>query len=159
MSAIYKKIMVPLDGSNLAECVLPYVEAVLKGADSPEVLFVQAIEPITIPLGRGISGVTSMERLKELESHNRAEAEEYLKEAVTRFKEAGVNARADVIEGKAAEALSDYAIKNNVDLIIVATHGRSGVSRWVWGSVAERLIRSSNAPVLVVRPPGCEQGI
>ncbi len=151
--------MVPLDGSKLAECVLPHVEAAIKGSDSPEVIFVQVVEPITIPLGREMSEVTSMERLKELEFHSKVDAEKYLSGVVARFKKAGVNARADVILGKAAETLSDYADKNNVDLIIITTHGRSGVSRWVWGSVADRLIRSSSAAVLVIRPAGCEHGI
>jgi nucleotide-binding universal stress UspA family protein len=46
-------------------------------------------------------------------------------------------------------------INNDFDLIIIATHGRSGVSRWVWGSVAERILRSACVPVLMVRAPGC----
>jgi nucleotide-binding universal stress UspA family protein len=61
--------------------------------------------------------------------------------------------------GKVAESIADYATKNGVDLIIIATHGRSGVSRWVWGSVADRVLRSACVPVLMVRAPGCVPGI
>jgi len=152
---MYKKIMVPLDGSNLAECVLPHVETIAKSCQSPEVLLVRAVEPIAIPYGREMATITSMEELKAFEVHNRADAEKYLKEAVARLSKAGIKARADVINGKAAEALVDFATKNDVDLLVIATHGRSGISRWVWGSVADRLLRSICVPVLMVRAPGC----
>jgi nucleotide-binding universal stress UspA family protein len=52
--------------------------------------------------------------------------------------------------------LADYATQNGVDLIIIASHGRSGVSRWVLGSVADRIVRNSCVPVMMVRAPGCE---
>lgn len=156
---MYKRIMVPLDGSKLAECVLPHVEVAIKASGAPEVIFVQAIEPITIPYGREMAEVTSMERLKALETHNKEDAEKYLKEIVASFKKAGVKARAEVIFGKAAEALADFANKSDVDLVVIATHGRSGVSRWVWGSVADRLLRSVCVPILMVRVPGCGLGV
>ena len=156
---MYKKIMVPLDGSELAECVLPHVEAVAKGCDSPEVLLVQAVEPIAIPYGRETAKITSIEQLKAFEAHSKVEAEKYLKGIIARLGKAGVNAKATVISGKPAEVLSDFATENNADLVVIATHGRSGISRWVWGSVADRLIRSVCAPVLIVRAPGCVPGV
>ena len=61
--------------------------------------------------------------------------------------------------GKAAESLTEYTEKNGVDLIIMATHGRSGVSRWVWGSIADKVMRSSCVPVLLIRARGCVSGI
>ena len=156
---MYKRIMVPLDGSDLAECVLPHLETIIKGCESPEVIVVQAVEPISIPYGREASQLTSLEQVKAFETHQKVEAEKYLKEIIARLGKTGVNAKADIIYGKAGEALSDYATKNNVDLVIIATHGRSGISRWVWGSVADRLIRSVCVPVLMVRAPGCVPGI
>ncbi len=72
---------------------------------------------------------------------------------------AGVNAKTAVIYGKAAEALSNFATENRTDLVVIATHGRSGISRWAWGSIADRLVRSVCAPVLIVRAPGCVPGI
>ena len=156
---MYKKIMVPLDGSKLAERVFPHLETVVKGCESPEVIVVQAVEPLSVPYGREVAQFTSLEQVKAFETHQKVEAEKYLKEIVARLKETGVNAKADVIYGKAGEALSDYATKNNVDLVIIATHGRSGISRWVLGSVADRLIRSICVPVLMVRVPGCVPGI
>lgn len=156
---MYKKIMVPLDGSKLAECVLPHVETVIKGCEATQVLLVRAVEPITIPYGREAVKITSIEQLTAFETHNKLDAEKYLKEIVDRLRKAGVNAKAEVIFGKAAEALSDFATKNDIDLVIIASHGRSGISRWVWGSVADRLLRSICVPVLMVRAPGCGLGV
>jgi nucleotide-binding universal stress UspA family protein len=156
---MYKKIMVPLDGSNLAECVLPHVEAIVKGCESPQVIVVQAVEPLSVPYGREISQFTSLEQVRAFETHQKVEAEKYLKEIVARLKKAGINAEANVIYGKAGEAISDFAAKNGVDLVVIATHGRSGVSRWVWGSVADRLLRSVCVPLLMIRVPGCVPGI
>jgi len=156
---MYKKIMVPLDGSKLAECVFPHLETIVKGCESPEVIVVQAVEPLSVPYGREVSQFASLEQVKAFETHQKVEAEKYLKEIVARLRKTGINAKADVIYGKASEALSDYATKNDVDLVIVATHGRSGISRWVWGSVADRLVRSVRVPVLMVRAPGCVPSI
>jgi nucleotide-binding universal stress UspA family protein len=100
-----------------------------------------------------------MEQLKAFETHNKVEAEKYLKEIVAQLAKVGVNAKAEVIYGKAAEVLGDFASKNDFDLVIIATHGRSGISRWVWGSVADRVLRSVCVPVLMVRAPGCVPGI
>ncbi len=152
---MYKKIMVPLDGSKLAEVVFPHLETVLRGCAAPEVIFVQAVEPINIPIGREVSQLASFEQVKTFETHQRTDAEKYLQEIVARFQQEGYKARAEVINGKAADALSGYAAKTGVDLIVMATHGRSGIPRLVMGSVADRLMRSTCAPVLMVRALGC----
>jgi nucleotide-binding universal stress UspA family protein len=65
----------------------------------------------------------------------------------------------EVLEGKVADTLAQWAEKNGVGLIIIASHGRSGVSRWIMGSVADRIMRSACVPVLMVRAPGCFPGI
>ncbi|MFC1972232.1 universal stress protein [Chloroflexota bacterium] len=62
-------------------------------------------------------------------------------------------------EGLVADSIAEYAQNNDIDLIVVATHGRSGISRWVMGSVADRVLRSACVPVLMVRVPGCVPGI
>ena len=58
-----------------------------------------------------------------------------------------------------ADTLAQWAEKNEVDLIVIASHGRSGISRWVMGSVADRVLRSACVPVLMIRAPGCVTGI
>jgi nucleotide-binding universal stress UspA family protein len=154
---MYRKIMVPLDGSDLAECVLPHVEAIAMGCEVNDVAFVRTVEPFQLP--RGSEWVPTPEEQQRIESSHRSDAQDYLNQLVGRLKYDGVSLQTEVIMGKAAESLADYAEKNGVDLIVIATHGRSGVSRWVWGSVADRILRSACVPVLMVRAPGCVPGI
>ena len=153
---MYKKIMVPLDGSELAECVLPHVEVIAKAAGVRNVLFVRAVEPLYLPSSGEIG--FSEKDIKRIESGSIAVAKNYLDQLVSRLDYGKVNIKTEVLAGKAAESLAEYATKNKVDLIIIATHGRSGVSRWVWGSVADRILHSSCVPVLMVRAPGCIPG-
>jgi len=155
---MYKKVMVPLDGSELAECVFPHLETIAKGCQPPaEVIVVQAVEPLSVPYGIEVFQFSSLQQVEAFETHRKTEAEKYLTKVVARLKKTGIKARAEVIYGKAGEALSDYATKNNVDLVIIATHGRSGISRWVLGSVANRIVHSARAPVLMVRAPGWDR--
>lgn len=154
---MYKKILVPLDGSKLAECVLPHVETLVKGGQVQEVVFARVHEPF-----RGFGGtdyVMSEREIARVESEQIAAAEKYLKAVVNQAHLDGLKPRGELLKGPVAESLAEYAAKNGVDLIIIATHGRSGVSRWVWGSVADRILRSSCVPVLMVRAPGCVPGI
>ncbi len=99
------------------------------------------------------------EELKRFELENREFAKEYLDQLMSRTKSDGMNVQTVAITGKAVESITDYATKNEVDLIVIATHGRSGISRWAQGSVADRLLRSSCVPVLMIRAPGCVPGI
>ena len=63
--------------------------------------------------------------------------------------------KVEVIEGRIAEAILDYVEKNQVELVIISTHGRSGISRWTFGSVADKVVRHSPVPILVIAPAGC----
>ena len=158
---MYKKILVPLDGSELAECVFPHVESIAKGCGVEIVTFVRVVEPIHVPISGGDEGYTfGVDDWKRIESESRAAAENYLNQLMNRVKNGGINFQSKVLSGgKAADMIADYATKDEVDLIVIATHGRSGVSRWVWGSVADRVLRSACVPVLMVRAPGCVPGI
>jgi nucleotide-binding universal stress UspA family protein len=156
--AMYRRIMVPLDGSELAECVLPHVEALAKGCQIQEVVFVRVFEPFHFPAPGG-EFIPNEERIARIDADFQAEAEDYLKQIAERLRLDRVKVRGEVLTGKASEILSDFAKENDFDLIIIATHGRSGVSRWVWGSVADRLLRSACIPFLMVRVPGCVPGI
>lgn len=155
---MYKNILVPLDGSELAECVLPHVESIAKGSGVQNVVFLRVIEPFHMPSGgEGVS--FSEEDMKRMNSENKAAAENYLSQLINRTEYDGVTVQSEAISGKAAESIADYATRNTVDIIAIATHGRSGVSRWVWGSVADRVLRSACVPVLMIRAPGCIPGI
>jgi len=162
---MYQKIMVPLDGSELAECVLPHVEAITRGCGAGEVVLVRAVEPVHSPTGALTDGggifseADAAQARKEMDARAEADAQEYINQVAGRVKLGGARVQTQVITGKAAESLADYAAHHDFDLVVIATHGRSGVSRWIWGSVADRLLRSVCAPVLMVRAPGCVPGI
>ena len=151
---MYTKILVPLDGSELAECVLPQVEAITTGCQVSTVVFVRVAEPLEIPDGEAQMALPE-EQWKQLEADRTSDAQKYLEQLTQRLDFKGAQLETKVLSGKAADTLADYADGNDFDLIIIATHGRSGVSRWVWGSVAERILRSACVPVLMVRAPGC----
>ena len=152
---MYKKILVPLDGSELAECVLPHVESIAKGCEAESVVFVRALEPL--PSAAYV--YLSAEEGKEADERGERAAREYLDQVASRVKLGGVKVQKELITGRAAESITEYAADNDVDLIIMATHGRSGMSRWVWGSVADRILRSACCmPVLMVRAPGWSPG-
>jgi nucleotide-binding universal stress UspA family protein len=157
MSKMYKKILVPLDGSELAECVLPHVESIAKGCGVQDVVFLHVVEPVTVTSALG--PYLSEQDMQDMNSRSSAAAEKYLSELVNHKKYGAASIRSEVMVGRAADSIADYASKNGVDLIIIATHGRSGVSRWVWGNVADRVLRSACVPVLMVRAPGCVPGI
>jgi len=154
---MYNKLLVTLDGSKLAECVLPHIENIIKGCDNPEVIFIRVVEPYYMPSG-GDDGSFSEDEIEQIDSDNAITARNYL---IKLTENLNYNARIqyEVIMGKPAEVITEYTSKNDIDLIIIATHGRSGISRWVMGSVADRVLRSSCAPVLMIRAPGCISGI
>ncbi len=156
---MYKKILVPLDGSGLAECVLPHVESIARGCNTESVTFIRVAEPIPIPLNGDEAAAVSPSYWKRMEAESRAAAEHYLNRLINRVKYDQVHIQSEVISGRVAESIAEYAAKTGVDLIAIATHGRSGISRWVWGSVADRVLRSSSVPILMVRAQGCLPGI
>ena len=159
---MYQKILVPLDGSALAECVLPPVESIAKGCGPAQVILARVVEPFKLFVGSegyafAREEMTKIE--KEWDEQNKAQAEQYLNGIKKRFKEGNLDVQTAVLRGRAVEELTAMAEKQGIDLIAIATHGQSGVSRWVWGSVADRILRSSCVPVLMVRAPGCVPGI
>jgi nucleotide-binding universal stress UspA family protein len=188
---MYSKILVPLDGSKLAECVLEHLETVASGCGTQEVILVSVTEAIKVKqnvknperdtIGYQILSDTGMSSLQvpgrvqdtmmgglpvEEPAWTKTigrmynEADRYLDRIQRRLIKKGINSRTEVlISNDVAGAIVGYADKTGVDLIVMASHGRSGISRWTSGSVADRVFRSSCIPVLMVRAPGCVAGI
>lgn len=149
---MFGKILVPLDGSPLAETVLPQVAAIASEAKVDTIVFIRVIEPVYPPSGEAaLTLFFTDDNLKKMREAQEADAEDYLKSVVDRLAFAGVTLETKVIHGKAADSIADFAEHNRVSLIVVATHGRSGAGRWVMGSVANRILHSSCVPVLMVR--------
>jgi nucleotide-binding universal stress UspA family protein len=154
---MYQLVVVPLDGSKLAESVLPHVESLAKSGQAKSIVFVRVPEPM-FPLGTYDGFITAHE-VRQIQDRSKEAAETYLKDLTSKLNYGEVKIQTAVLAGNIAESIADYASKNNADLIIIATHGRSGVGRWVWGSVADRILRSACIPVLMVRAPGCVPGV
>lgn len=149
---MYTKILVPLDGSELAECVLPHVKAIAAGRSTAQVVLLRVVEPLP-------AGTPPAVDFEIVQKAGVKTAEEYLARTKTELIKEGLNVEAKVLIGRPAETIIEFAQRNKVDLITLATHGRSGITRWVLGSVADRLVRSSSVPVLLIRPKGFEAGI
>lgn len=149
---MYKKMLVPLDGSELSECVLDHVRAIAKGCQVPEVVLLGVAESITHQVYYMIG---TEKQLRDMQKETEKYVESYLSKAVDDLRKDDIAVQTVVVSGRPAEEILDYANKNQVDLIIMSTHGRSGVSRWVLGSVTDRVVRNSKAPVLTITPREC----
>lgn len=148
---MYTKILVPMDGSELAECVLPYVRWFAKVSNVKEIVLIRVVEPLHVR--------DNLERQFDPDERHHIEqdginmAKSYCEDIRNRLKDCGITIKAEVLTGKPAEAITDYIAKDKeTDLIIMATHGHSGVKRWVRGSTADRVLSTSTVPVLFVRP-------
>jgi nucleotide-binding universal stress UspA family protein len=133
---MWKKILVPLDGSDLAELALPYAEE-LANAFKSEIILLHVSEPS--------------------ESHYQHMHELYVQEVSDRIKERFKKVRPVVVSGKPADEIISYAEKNKVDLIVITSHGRSGILSWATGSIASKLLHGSEVPVLLVRAAKTKQ--
>jgi nucleotide-binding universal stress UspA family protein len=150
---LYKKILAPLDGSELAERALEHVRAVTKGSRAAKVILLQVVSWPAHP-----AHTLSDELIRSESEKAEACAKDYLAKVADSLKRDGIAVETAIVRGGPAEEILDYAKKNEVDLIIMSTHGRSGVSRWVFGSVADRVVHHSATPVLIVTPPGFRSG-
>ena len=151
---MYKKILVPLDGSKLAECVLPHVEAIAKGTNVEEVILVSATERVL-----GYRPITDYaepmkdELVPEAVGKMEKQAQKYLDRIAKGLEAKGIKVETLVLLGNPAEEITINAKHYGADLIIMASHGRSGISKWTHGSVADKVFRASSIPVLMVRAP------
>jgi len=136
----------------------PHLENLAKGCQVENISLVRVVEPVS-PMVMGEYGGLSAKQIERIESELTSEAETYLQQRAQELKFNGVKTEWKVLSGMTAEAIAQHAVQAGADLIVISTHGRSGVSRWVWGSVADRVLRSSCVPVLMVRAPGCVPGI
>jgi nucleotide-binding universal stress UspA family protein len=154
---MYHRIMAPLDGSKLAECVLPHVAEFTKTCEDSQVTFIRVVEPLH--LHEGFETRIPVEERQRLEADSMEVARKYLGQIVEQNKYDNATSQAVVLFGKVDDQLIKFAKENEIDLIVIASHGRSGPSRWVWGSVADRILRSACVPVMMARAPGCVPGI
>ncbi len=153
---MYKKILVPLDTSSLAECTIAHVKAIARGLEVPQVVLLSVLSQVK--QWWMDDGTIPDEWLRE----NEAKAIDYVKSYLAKMTDSlnvdGITTEIVVVSGEPAEVILDYVKQNPVDLIVMSTHGRTGVTRWLLGGVADRVIRYSVVPVLVIPPAGCRVG-
>ena len=154
---MFKKILVCLDGSELAEVILPYALEQAKRFDSELVLFRAFSEPSFISLAiPGMPGVPiETERMEKHLIKDEIEAETYLKSLADKLQaENSLTVNYHQVMGEAGPAIIEYCVKQEIELIAIATHVRSEPSRVMLGSVADYVIRHSGTPILLIRPTG-----
>jgi nucleotide-binding universal stress UspA family protein len=148
---LIKKILVPLDGSRLGETAIPLIVSLARMLEAEIVLF-QVIEPSRYLLASHDFSGLSMLTLDEYEKSVRASALRYLNTTKELVQKTVPDVSVVTVEGMVADGIIDYARANSADLIAMATHGRSGIGRWVFGSVTDKVLHAGDTPVLVVRP-------
>lgn len=155
---MYTKILVPLDGSGLAECVFEHVREIAKGCEAAEVDLMYVVAPFNAPFSEFAQTSDIMDE-GDVRSFGAEKYEkwgkEYLDGVAKSFAKDGITAKSIVLRGVPADVILNYVRDNAVDLVIMATHGRSGPAKWTLGSVADRVLRQSVSPVMIVRPQEC----
>ena len=148
---MYKKILVPLDGSELSEQVIPHAQALAEKFES-ELLLIRVYQPSLATyelLGDGPT--TAREHDKEILERVEQEVHAYLKRVKEMLPE-GMNARCfALLGGSVTDTILDAAQTEGADLIVMSTHGRSGFSRWIYGSVASKVLQAAKCPIFLVR--------
>ena len=142
--AMINHILVPLDGSTLAECVLPHVIA-LAPVTNARVTLLHVMQPLENARGGGA--------VDPIEWHlQKQKSEKYLDQIVSQLKEAGIlGVERLILEGRPADSVVEFASNNNVDLIVLSTHGQSGLSGWNVSSVVQKILLRSYKSTLLVR--------
>ncbi len=140
---MFDPILVPLDGSYLGECVLPHVETIAH-AFHAKVVFLRVLDK---------KQATEKAQLFDLVNWqiNKTKAKMYLEKVASRFQESGLQIETVILEGLVAESINEYALKRRIKLIILSSHGRSGLSQWGISSVTQKIILSAPASILLIR--------
>ena len=145
---MFEKILVPLDGSPIAQGILPCVKTLARGFGSTIILFHAAEAPVEPRGGR------QKEYAEQTTARIRALAEEYLAGVAKALRRGRFKVEMKVGLGGVASSIADFAEAEKADLIAMSTHGRAGLARWMLGSAPDRVLRHAHQPVLLVRPTG-----
>ncbi len=153
---MYQRILVPLDGSAFAEQALCHAQHVAQAGQTE--IHLLSVAPLLEDQSLAVVDLYPVyvyrdylvDHKMELERIN-VELNGYLDQLSAQVKAAGYKAIPAIRFGQPADEIIAYAAKSGCDLIAMSTHGRSGIGRWVYGSVADKVLRSSSVPVLLVR--------
>ena len=154
---MYERILVPLDGSKMGEAALPYIGGLISKL-SPEikveVTLLQVVSSLTHYIIAGEASAPIPYTSKEMEIIKK-KAKAYLSKTgeTLKLKNKGAIIKTQVRIGKASDEIIKISDEIEASLIAMSTHGRSGLSRWAFGSVTDRVLQGARVPVLVVRVP------
>lgn len=149
---MFKHLLVPLDGSQLAELALPMAKSLALQFGSKITLIQVVPMPYAVNMGHETTGM-----YKSLNQEMQQEAAVYMQAKQDELQTAGIETETHIVMGRpAAEAILSAVDEFAVDTVVMSTHGRSGVSRWVFGSVADRVLRHAKVPILLTRVPAPE---
>jgi nucleotide-binding universal stress UspA family protein len=152
---MFKKILVPLDGSEFGECSLGQVEELATSGQALEVTLISVIEQV---LGKNeMKAELGQEWMDNAGKTIKTATESYLSKVAEKLGKKGLNVKTIAMQGNASEKILDYAANNKIDLIVISTHGQSGIVRWAIGSVADKVVRHSSIPVLLASPKVCRK--
>jgi nucleotide-binding universal stress UspA family protein len=149
---MYRKVLVPLDGSKLAECALDEAKKMVKDGFAAE-LFLLSVVKIDAPYVELYGAHFDIEAMIEAFSDS---ATKYLAEVEARLGAEGIRVKTEVVkDNRVAPAITDFAQKNGMEMIVIATHGYTGMKKLMLGSVALSVLHDSHIPVLLIRPEAC----
>ncbi|MGI8406158.1 MAG: universal stress protein [Thermomicrobiales bacterium] len=147
---MFKKIIVPLDGSAMSERALTKAKELSTALHAPLVL-VRVVDTASIIRLSGVGTGVGMDygMVPEILSEEQDDSKTYLETVIKQIQTEGLDVSGEVKQGQTAPAIVDSATAE--DVIVIASHGRTGVQRWFLGSVAEDVIRRAHCPVLLIR--------
>ncbi|MBN1548450.1 MAG: universal stress protein [Syntrophaceae bacterium] len=141
---MFQRVLVPLDGSKLAEHALPHVRNLSQGGFIGEIILLNVVE---IP----VAWLEGLNYVSILNAHLK-QSTEYLRILQEQLTAEGLSVKAEILKGTTAQAIIDYAVKNGVDLIVIGTHGYTGMKKLAFGSIALQVLHEAHCPVLMIRP-------
>lgn len=149
---MYRKVLVPLDGSQLAECALDEVKKMVKDGFAEEVILLRVVT-IDAPYAELYGAHFNINVMIAAFTDS---AREYLANVEARLGAEGVRVKTEVVEeNRPAPAITDYAREHGIEMIVIATHGYTGMKKLMLGSVALSILHDSHIPVLLIRPEAC----
>ena len=149
-----KKILLPTDFSGCANYALPYAAAIARATDA-QIVCVHVVEPVVPAVG--YSGLADPMPLADISEQLEDSAERQLPKLAECDECAGLDVEEIIVHGDAAAEIVRVATEQEVDLIVISSHGRTGLGRMIFGSTAESVVRHAACPVLVVKPPPEEE--
>ncbi len=151
-SPTYTKVLVPLDTSDWAERALPHASEIAR-ANNAELVLLHVIQTHTSEYTPQVT----LAGMDELSDQNTAQVKAYLQGLRNQLKIEGVKAHYAIVESrKPAETICEFASEEDIDLIVMSTHGRTGLARFLFGSIAHKIMQTVRVPVMLVRPEHAE---